>query len=69
MKESDNKPTQAQRIDADEFKRLADEAMRRAYFVAKKDAARYGVKLVVNRPRRSPSKTSAARSRRVVESV
>ncbi len=69
MKESDGKPSPAQMIDADAFMKSADAAMRRAYLVAKKEAARYGLKLVVNQPRPSVRKARPARSRRVVERV
>lgn len=69
MKQSDGNPIRPESISSADFVKLADEAMRRAYLVAKKDAARYGLKLVVNRPCRSPRKAGAARSRRVVESV
>ena len=69
MKTSDGKPTPLSSLDSAAFAEAATKAMRRAYLVAKKDAARYGLKLVVNRPCRSPRKAGAARSRRVVESV
>lgn len=63
MKKSDGKPTPAQLIEAAEFERLTTLAMCRAQRVAEKKAARYGLKLVLERPR----KARAPRSRRVVE--
>ncbi len=68
MKESTSKPLSDPVLDA--FTEAVDKAMRRAYLVAKKEAARYGLKLIVNRPRPSSRKAATARrSRRALESV
>ena len=56
MQKSDGKPIDPRLVDSAEFMRLANEAMGRAYRVAKKEAARYGLKLVLERPRASSRK-------------
>ena len=51
MKKSDDKPLPPRLIDSATFAELATKAMRRAQRVAEKENARYGMKLIVERPR------------------
>ena len=67
MNESTIKPLSDAALDA--LTETATKAMRRAYCVAKKEAARYGLTLIVNRPRPLPAKAHAKRLRRVEKRI
>ena len=67
MNESATKPLSDAAFDA--LTETATQAMRRAYLVAKREAARYGLTLVVNQPRPLRAKAHAKRLRRVEKRV